>query len=178
MSSRLPDRLDPWRAVESHAIFVGRLPLSSLPRLQGLLLDNQGDVVFKLEFLADDQSRALVRCEVAATLSLCCQRCLEALQCRVDTSATLAIVVGVHDERQVPERYDPLLVSDEPLRPRDLIEDELLLALPQIPMHDPVSCTVRSGVVERVPELEPECDRGPRGTPTPFSVLGQLKSKG
>ncbi len=146
--------------------------------MSGLLYDTEGDVSFKLEFFSDEEKRAVVRCEIAANLNLCCQRCLEALHCRIGTSATLAIVVGVHDERQLPERYDPLLVSGEPLRPRDLIEDELLLALPQIPMHDPASCPSRRGDVERVPEPEPECDRAPRGKSNPFSVLGQLKRKG
>lgn len=117
MSSTLPDLLDPWRAVDSRSVITGRLPLSSLPRLREVLLDTAGDVSFGLAFLRDDEQRAVLDCEVAATLRLRCQRCLEALDHQVDTSIRLALVSGADEERQLPERYDPLPVTERLMRP-------------------------------------------------------------
>ncbi len=167
MSSVLPSRLDPWQAVDNRSVVAGRLPLSSLPRLRGLLLDATGDVRFRLGFGRDEARRAVLRCEVAATLKLRCQRCLEALDHKVDADTWLALVSGIDEERLLPERYDPLPVDDEPIRPRDLIEDELLLALPQIPMHAPVVCA------QQIPDVDGARMRSAKASP--FAVLAALK---
>lgn len=167
MSTSLPDLLDPWRAVDSRSVFAGRLPMSSLSRLHGLLLDATGEVEFRLAFSRDEGHRPILRCEVAATLRLSCQRCLEALDHQVDTSTLLALVSGIEEERCLPEPYDPLLVSDKPIRPRDLIEDELLLALPQIPMHEADLCEMR------VPETS--ATQAESVKESPFAGLAELK---
>ena len=167
MSSPLPDLLDPWRAVDSRSVFSGRLPLSKLPRLCVLLLDKAGDVAFELAFSRDEERRALVHCEVAANLKLCCQRCLEGIDYEAANSALLAVVSGIDEEHRLPKRYDPLLVSDRLIRPRDLIEDELLLALPQIPMHEPGHCNSQL----RAPDEE----QGRIAGMSPFAVLAEIK---
>jgi len=170
MSPALPSLLDPWRAVDSGSVLVGRLPLSSLLRLRGSLVEARGDVRFRLAFSRDEAQRAVLRCEVAATLRLRCQRCLEALDHEVDTDTLLALVSGIDEERHLPEPYDPLPVGNEPIRPGDLIEDELLLALPQIPMHEPTLCT------RQVPDADIARIRS--GGASPFAVLAELKRRG
>lgn len=167
MSSPLPDLLDPWRAADSRSVLAGRLPLSSLPRLRALLLDSAGDVSFRLEFRRDEKRRALLHCDVDATLRLRCQRCLEALEHVVASDVTLALVSGTAEERQLPERYDPLLVSERKILPRDLIEDELMLCLPQIPMHAPDACETASPASEMSQQQS--------GKKNPFAVLAALK---
>ena len=110
-----------------------------------------------------------MRCEVAATLTLRCQRCLGALCHQVDTSALLALVSGIDEERLLPAGFDPLPVGEESIRPRDLIEDELLLALPQIPMHAPHACATG------IPDVESAISRAARASP--FGALAELKRK-
>jgi uncharacterized protein len=169
MSSPLPDLLDPWRAVDSSSVFAGRLPVSRLPRLRGLLLDAGGEVSFRLAFFRDEERWSVVRCEVAVTLRLRCQRCLEALDRQVDASALLALVSGSEKECLIPESYDPLLAGGEVIRPRDLIEDELLLALPQVPMHEQDACGVSV--------WEADSARVRPNRASPFRVLAELKRK-
>jgi len=133
-------------------------------------VETTGDVRFRLAFSRDEAQRAVLHCEVAATLRLRCQRCLEALDCEVDTTTLLALVAGIDEERYLPEPYDPLPVDNEPIRPGDLIEDELLLALPQIPMHEPVVCARQI----------PDADLAQRrcGGASPFAALAELKRRG
>jgi len=169
MSSTLPDLLDAWRAADSRSVLTGRLPLSSLPRLRPLLLDSAGDVAFRLAFSRDEEQRAVLYGEVTASLSLRCQRCLEALDYRVDGKMALALVTGLDEGRLLPEKYDPLLVSERLIRPRDLIEDELLLGLPQIPMHDPDACGTD---IRQMAE-----DQDQARKPNPFAVLAEFKRK-
>jgi uncharacterized protein len=170
MSSALPDLLDPRRAVESGERFVGRLSASSLPRLRELLLDSSGDVTFSLDFRRDEQRRAIVTGEVRAGLRLQCQRCLGPLEYEVNAKVALALVSGVDEAGQLPERYDPLLLTDALIRPRDLIEEELLLSLPQIPMHPAGYCEMRTQ------KTAPEAERDVRGA-HPFAMLARWKRK-
>ena len=169
MSSTLPDLIDAWRAVDSRSVFAGRLPLSSFPRLRPLLLDSAGDVAFRLAFSRDEEQRAVLYGEVTASLSLRCQRCLESLDHRIDERVALALVSGMDEERQLPEHYDPLLVSERLIRPGDLIEDELLLGLPQIPMHAADACGVNVGQAAEDQERAQKAN--------PFAVLAELKGK-
>lgn len=111
----------------------------------------------------------MLRCEVEATLKLRCQRCLERLDYQVDANVLSAFVSGIDEERRLPQRYDPLLVSDIPIRPADLIEDELLLALPQIPMHERDLCAMHVEDVAAAPERP--------GGASPFAVLAEFGRK-
>lgn len=169
MSSTLPDLLDAWRAVDSRAVLAGRLPLSSLPRLSPLLLDTAGDVVFRIVFSRDEEQRAVLLGEVSASLPLLCQRCLETLDHRVNSEMALALVAGMDEGRQLPEQYDPLPVDERLIRPRDLVEDELLLCLPQIPMHDPDICKADVRATAR--------DQKQSARANPFAVLAEFKRK-
>jgi uncharacterized protein len=89
----------------------------------------------------------------------------------LEASFELALVSGVDEVRGLPERYDPLMVSEETIRPAELIEDELLLALPQIPVHRSDECGTNlpreSGAEEL---LEQSSDANP------FAVLADWKS--
>jgi len=167
MSPVFPSLLDPWRAVDNCLVLVGRLPLSSLPRLRDSLVEARGDVRFRLAFSCDGAQRAVLRCEVAATLKLRCQRCLETLDHAVDTGTLLALVSSIDEERYLLGSYDPLLVSNEPIRPGDLIEDELLLALPQIPVHEPTVCA------RQIPDADVTGMQSGGGSP--FAVLAKLE---
>jgi len=172
MFSTLPDLVDPWRAAESNTVFAGRLPLSGLLRLSGLLLSDRGSATYRLGFRRDHDRRAIVVGEVDACLTLRCERCLRALKHPVKRRVELALVEGIDEANLLPERYEPLLVSDRGICPQDVIEDELMLGLPQIPMHEPGACRLAM----RNP-TDPPPDRRENEV-NPFAVLASLKREG
>jgi uncharacterized protein len=161
MSTELPERVDPWRAADKRAAFAGRLPLSRLTRLRGLLFGTSGDVAYRLEFYRDEGWRAIVRGSIRATLYQECQRCLETVAHEADVRIALAVVTD--DSAEVPGQHDPLVVEEGFVHPLALIEDELLLDLPQIPRHDPDAC---SAAVDRPAGAERS---------NPFAVLADWK---
>jgi uncharacterized protein len=136
-----------------------------MPRLRDVLCETDADAEFRLAFRRDG-GRAVVTGEVRARLALPCQRCLGPLVHQVDAPVSLALVSGMDEARELPERYDPLLITEPLLRLADLIEDELLLDLPQIPMHAPEECGARQADTGagRAPERE-----------NPFAVLAALR---
>lgn len=170
MFAPLPELIDPWRAVEAGAEFRGSLPLARMARLRESLREPTGEARFRLTFTRDPEGRGVLDGEIEARLILTCQRCLEALEFLVLTTLDLVLVSGLDEAGLLPEDLDPLLVPEEPLRLADLIEDELLLALPQIPRHEPGACPAGGG---RWTAASNERRAGEGANP--FAVLGALK---
>jgi uncharacterized protein len=170
MSSTLPELLDPWRAVELGSELIGRLPLSSLPRLGDSLLDTAGEAELKLVFGRDLQKRGVVTGTVKARLVLRCQRCLDALEHEVDAPVALALVRGMDEAGELPEEYDPLLAADGLLRLADLVEDELILSLPQIPMHEAGQCRAAAIDADDAAGFDGSAERE-----NPFAVLADWR---
>ncbi len=168
MSQHLPDHLDPWRFTDLGKRISGSYPLVSMPRLRECLADTRGEVGFTLEFFHDEQHRACVRGKVEATLLLQCQRCLEVMPRPVQSSVSLAFVESIEEAEILPDTLDPALVEDGLVGLRDLIEDELLLALPQIPMHPAGTCSSQGGA-------EASLEGSEAVRENPFAVLAELK---
>ncbi|MCU7936328.1 MAG: DUF177 domain-containing protein [Candidatus Thiodiazotropha sp. (ex Dulcina madagascariensis)] len=175
MSKRFPDRLDPWRFADLGKEFGGELSLDVFPRLSACLLRPAGRVSFELIFGhdrdRDGQRRAVLNGWIRADLPLQCQRCLEEVVYPVDARLSVAFVRGPEEAEQLEESLDPCLVDGDQVVFRDLIEDELLLALPQVAMHDSGVCSA---------SLEPAADEATiedseQRRDNPFAVLTELK---
>lgn len=166
MSSTWSDLIDPRRAADTGAKAEGAVPLAELRRLAPLLLDATGEAHYRIGFSRDGSGRAVVRGDVRTRLILRCQRCLGRMEHEVAASLSLAVVAGLDEADGLLEGYEPLLVTEGRIRLCDLIEDELLLALPQIPRHEGGSCAEPTAVP--VPEPGPE---------HPFAVLAHWREK-
>lgn len=168
MQERLPSELDPFRECGRGAAFRGRLPLSGMPRLAPLLAEAGGEVEVELRFFEDAGARPLLDLVARGTLPLTCQRCLEPLALDLEIESRLMPVAGEGRGVPPPEGVEPLILEDERLRPRQLVEDELLLALPLVPRHpEGGACRARTEWTDE--------DGGPRRSP--FAVLETLKRR-
>lgn len=146
----------------------GQLPLSALSRLRGLLLDEDGTARYSLQFDRDALQVAYVELQVEAELPLACQRSLERFVLPVRIVQRLGLIREEADEAGLPADYEPLLVPDDGmLSPVELIEDELILAVPPVPVAP------GSEAVER--EWGPAEGQAPRANP--FAALEALKKK-
>ncbi|WP_200284076.1 YceD family protein [Rhabdochromatium marinum] len=181
VSPDLPEFIDPWRAVARAQHYQGRIAVQALPRVRALLADSGGDVAFSLDF-ERHAARVVVRVAVRAELRLHCQRCFEALPWSIDEQASLAVVQGLDEAAALPDDYDPLLLDESLLRPLQLIEDEVLLAIPTFPRHPESDCPVALPVGES-PLDEAEAvvlppDDAKSQADSPFAVLAQWKTQG
>lgn len=146
--------------------FAGDSPLASFPRLKGLLADAEGRVAYSLEFDRDSLQVPYVELRIDARLPLVCQRSLERFELPVVIVQRLGLIREEADEAAMPPGYEALLVpEDGQLRPLDLVEDELVLAVPAVPM-DP-----------RLPavELELQPPQQDVAQVSPFAALAALK---
>lgn len=167
MSSRLPERIDPYRLVQQGTVLEGRFDLAQLPRLAALLAEPVGDVRFEFQFDRDAGKRPVVRCHVSAELRLICQRCLEPIGYPVDNRNTLALVSGLDEARAVPEQYESFLVEEATVSLREMVEEELLLGVPAFPKHEE-SC---------IPEIGENADTADASSVNPFSALRGLRKR-
>lgn len=170
MPDILPDRLDPWRAVKLRSAFAGKCSLGDLPRLGAVVLgdgDRRGaPVQYDIAFGRDEGDRAVVLGQVRTRLCLVCQRCLGEVEFELEVPLRVALLrVGQTDD-ELPDDLDPVTIDDEPFRPLDLIEDEILLAIPPVVRHAAGLCSAPAdpGVIEPGGDLQ-------SGRPNPFAVL-------
>ncbi|MGO1068353.1 YceD family protein [Lysobacter sp. CA199] len=167
-SGRVPDLLDAWRLVAARRGVEGRLPLSALTRLQGVLLDTQGFVEYSLDFDSDALKVPYVELKIDTELPLLCQRTLERFLFPVQILQRLGLIREEADEAALPEGYEPLLMpEDGMLRASELVEDELILAVPVVPIS-PGSEAV---------EADWPAPQAEQDSANPFAALSSLKKK-
>jgi uncharacterized protein len=130
-----PDWLDPRKAAEGRRRFTGSMPLERMQRLLPLLASGVGEVRFSADFEYDQQARVTIQIKVEAELSLLCQLSLEPYTESIQRSSTLGVIGDIAEEALLPENYEPVLAQHGRLALLDLVEDELLLGLPQVPRN-------------------------------------------
>ena len=169
LNDPIPPHVDPRKLADREATLEGRLELASLPRLCDPLSDTVGAVQAKFHFARDEQKTVSIHSELEVEVKMVCQRCLELVALPIRSECHYAVVKEGADTQSLPKGYDVLEVGEDPLDLMTLVEDELLLALPIVPAHDPEDCQQPAGANEP----EPSQDEVSRSNP--FSVLAQLK---
>jgi len=134
MFASITDLLDFARAVQVGRVLEGEIEQVKLPRLAAALHNPDGMVSYRLTFERGMLNLVSVRVELQADLPLQCQRSLEGFKLPVSVDAMLSPIRDDDDAAALPEGWEPIeLDADGRIKPSDLIEDELLLALPAVP---------------------------------------------
>ena len=119
----------------------GSLPVSGLKRLADSLYDSLGLVEFVVQGGHDARHRPTLTFDVGGELHLTCQRCLGRLDfpLRIGGSLLLASASEAAASRLDEEEADWIEPSAA-LDIGDLMEDEIILALPYSPRHAEENC--------------------------------------
>jgi|APCry1669192269_1035402.scaffolds.fasta_scaffold11216_4 uncharacterized protein len=165
MPEHLPDAVDPVAFAEKRGHLVGRLAIGGLDRIAPMVKNLDAYVDLDLQF--GKQGRLpFIEGRVAAQLVLECQCCLGPMECNIDSKVRLGIVESVDAALLLPEDTEALIVEpDVEVLLSDIVQDELLLALPVIPQHDDCHLPGES------PAAPSEARRNP------FASLADLKLK-
>lgn len=138
-----------------------------MPRLAAALVSGDGRCRYTMEFGRDTLGTGFVALQIEASLPLICQRSLESFELPVRIEQRLGLITDESQEAALPEGYEPVLLDAEGnVRPLDLIEDELLLALPAVPVRPDSECVDVTWPPEAPVEKEPV---------SAFAALAQLK---
>ena len=117
---------------QQRAVVSRQLDPQSLPRF-AQACGTLDTVLADLTFSLDDQGRVLVKGRVVAEAELGCHRCEEMVPKQVD--AALSALVAFSEEQadewdSITPQTDVVVVTSPNLNVVELVEDELLLALP------------------------------------------------
>ncbi|MES2354757.1 MAG: YceD family protein [Pseudomonadota bacterium] len=147
------------------SVLVGDVKVSDLSRLQNLIVPGQEELRYELQGGFSARHEPQITCIMRGAISLQCQRCLGSFSYLVDIDATLVFVGSESELPAIEEENESVdyMVAQEKLDLVDLIEEEVILALPFAPRHDEGEC-------DEWLEQEAASDK-----PSPFAALTKLK---
>jgi uncharacterized protein len=174
------------RTTDAHALEVtafcrqggsleGRWPLAGMSRLGDSLMGAAGDAVVDWQLtgsllpVTGGESEIWLHLQAQATVSLQCQRCLKSMDEDITVDRRFRFVRTEAEALKLDEvSEDDVLVLEPRLDVGTLLEDELILGLPIVPMH---------GVCpEPLRPLRDEAEFDD-AAPHPFAALAALRGK-
>lgn len=171
--SRPPDApvdhyLDAVHAARTRITVDRQFAALDLPRLleAGAGQESQLHAIFRFKQI---EGKAAVDGALTGEVWLTCQRCLKAVAIPIDESFEIVIVGDEAGEPEAFGDYEPIAVEATRLDLQWLTEEQTLLALPLVPMHEPGECVEVNEAEEVVP------DEAPRQQP--FGNLRELLKK-
>ncbi len=166
MLDRIPDFVNPLSLAEKNREYKGDFSVLSMQRLTDLLVNGEGWVRFHL-FFSKQGKLATITGEVEAEVYLECQNCLSAMSHIVRRTVQLGVVNSTDEMTQLPDHFEPLVQSVDKIVFREIVEDEIILSIPDVPKHAEECLKLTLGKTEG--ELEKE---------SPFSILKDFKKNG
>lgn len=169
---KLPLTLDAARSAQKRLDYQGVYTPEQVERIAESVVSVDSDVECVMSFAIDEQRLAVLKGTAEVSVTLCCQRCNKTFPQHVHVSYCFSPVVTDEQAEALPEAYEPINANE--FGETDLlamVEDEIILALPVVPVHDSEHCEVSEAdmVFGQLPE---EAEK-----PNPFAVLASLKRK-
>lgn len=131
---RLPARFKGGEAVARRQQLNGVLAVAMLPRLSEALSGPADLLTISAQFCPHPRSVGRVSGRITGLLPLTCQRSLQTFMWPLDISFDWIMVRDEVEEERLLADADPVMLEDEQLLLHEAIEDEVLLALPLIPL--------------------------------------------
>jgi uncharacterized protein len=166
---KLPITIDPFKSAQRTLVCDGYFELSEFDRLCAATEKCSGQMNVKIQFKIDEQGLNVVSGSGSTIVGLTCQRCNELFEQKLSIDFQLSPVKKAEQADELPSYYDAIELDENgEVNLRELVESELLLAIPLIPKHELDDCQAPANSTwGKLPE---ELDK-----PNPFDVLKKLK---
>lgn len=165
---KLPSYIDCDEILQSGQQIQGCIRVSELTRLTDLLCDDTGVLQVKCNLYADEEGYRHLTCTFSGILLMQCQRCLEPVAKTISSEVDLILVANEKLVELVPNKFNAIVVPDNKLVIREVIEDEVILSLPMFARHEEPCCIDEQVANSTSETLEPTKSN-------PFKVLEKLK---
>ncbi|AOE49802.1 YceD family protein [Kangiella sediminilitoris] len=170
-SRRLPASIDPYKFADQEKEINATLDLEYLDRFRKELASDKGEIVCSIKGdRVEDTRITLLELSLKGKVSLVCQGCLEPFDYELNHDVIIYPVYSEEQMDRVPDDGDPVLVDDDGLHLKSVVEDELILSLPAVPLY---------GECEQMEAYEsgelPEETIEQAGKDNPFNALKDLK---
>jgi uncharacterized protein len=108
--------------------------LADLPRVCALSADSNASAVLSARFSKVDQ-HVVIDGRVAAKLQLSCQRCLRPVAVEIEDVFNVVVLPSEAELNKLAESQDAIVSDPSRLDLAWLTEEQLLLAIPLVPLH-------------------------------------------
>jgi len=170
MSERLPREIDPLRLADEGVRLQGELPGELFVRLreQSMTGGRPEPVSVNLQFERTGHGIRLLRGTIQTRFDAVCQRCLGPVSLTLVAKPFLALLAAGESPAGAPEDAETLVVEGS-INLAELVEDELLLGMPMIPMHENGRCSAPGSRADEAP--------AEAGQDNPFASLRGMKTR-
>lgn len=168
---KLPLTIDPYKDAQRRMDYEGYFPSGLLSRLSESVGNVLSDAQVTLSLYIDPQKLVVIKGTATVDVELICQRCSNPFKQTLDCTFCFSPVSNMDQADDLPEIYEPIELNEfGEINLLDMVEDEFIISLPLVPMHNSEHCEV--SVAEQVfGELPEEL----ASKPNPFAILANLK---
>ena len=169
---KLPVNVDPVRAAQKRLELEAQIPKALLSRLAESTISIQSDINTVFSFDIDRQKLRIFHGKANVAVELICQRCNAPMIYQCEAEFTYCPVHNEEQENNLPDAYEAIYYDENgEVNLHQVVEDELILTLPQIAKHAIEECQ-QSEFELTFGEIDEEEQR-----PNPFEALAKLKHK-
>jgi uncharacterized protein len=136
MNNSIPGFIDPHKLAKTGQALQDKVAVADLNRAKKLLSSESGEIKYQLVFTTDAEGYCVISGKLGSILTVRCQRCLKEFQQSIESDFVVSPVNDDAGAKALPSSYEAVYTADGKLYPIELIEDELILALPIVPLHE------------------------------------------
>ena len=141
MIQEISGMADAQKLASTGRIVEGRIALNDSDRLSGLVVDPFGQVDYRLSFFFDMVQRPCVKLSLSGSARLICQRSMEGFDFPIRSETQLGFIASEEEESALMPDFDPILITPATISFTGIVEDELILAIPQVPVNPALTKT-------------------------------------
>ncbi|TFH68939.1 hypothetical protein E3W66_03060 [Gammaproteobacteria bacterium LSUCC0057] len=165
----LPSIIDPRKLAQQQALYQGSVAADQLTRFAQAVTAIESDLTARVEFALNASRKPCVSGQLQIAAAVPCQRCLESVTIAIAAEFAVEVVWNEEQAASIVKRADSWIVAERQASLLELLEDELLLALPVVSYHDEGQCA------SDLRQLLQADNEQPAASENPFAVLQSLK---
>ena len=123
------------KLADSRAAFEFEIPVAELPDIPPEFGAGNGLVQAQVRF-GREQGFAVADVELRAQLQVVCQRCMAPMPLTVESHSPVLVVETEREAEEAPAGWETFLAPEGRLSLAALVAEEVLLAIPIVPLHD------------------------------------------
>ncbi len=169
----LPTLIDPRKLANQGIVLEGQFHAQHLPRLAEAVASIETPLSALVKFEIDEARAKVASGRLNISVSAVCQRCLDPVTVVVSSDFSAQVIWSEDQLCNVPSDREPWIVVDKMASLNELLEDEILLALPAVNYHEEGMCTGDTFLSEDERTSTEKDDE--IVADNPFNILQQLK---
>ena len=168
---------DVRKLADTRAAFDFEVRVAELPGLPPDLGARDGQLKVQVRF-GREQGFAIADVSLSARLQVTCQRCMAPMPLTVQAHSPVLVVESEREAEDAPVGWETFLAPEGRLSLEALAAEELLLALPIVPLHEAAAACAQLESVARAARSAPAAVEEASATARPFADLKALLERG